>query len=283
MVAVVALDQLGNLVLCQSLRAVIELGDHLTLGEGVAVRVVGQAGVLAVLVHQGIEVLAGLDAVENGLRFLLCFLVGALGLAGRRVNGGNQNVLRGDVVLLVILLNILVGRGVDAFLAEVVIVERLIALADVHKVLVALVGETELRDLGQISVLAGVVDAVAADLSHFLLLVVADLEAKLVELLHDDAGVDRLLLRCLRHGCTEGLRHGLVRPQVGHTHLCVHACVILHIVKHITRIFIGRYRVAVDGQYGFRIPVQRLVVDHHARHAADGRAHNDCGHGNHCS
>ena len=150
-------------------------------------------------------------------------------------------MLRGDVVLLVILLNILVGRGVGTVLAEVVIVERLIALADIHEVLVGLVRKTELRDLVQISVLAGVRDAVAANGRHLLLLVVAELETELVELLHDDAGVDCLLLRCLRHGCTEGLRHVLVRPQVGHTHLCVHACVILHIVKHITRIFIGRY------------------------------------------
>ena len=283
MVAVAALDELGNLVLSQSLRAVVELGDHLTLGEGIAVRVVGQAGILAVLVHQRVEVLACVDAVEDGLRFLLRFLIGALGLAGSRVNGRDQDVLCGDVVILVVLLNVLIRRGIDAVLAEIVIVQRLIALADIHEVLVGLVRKTELRDLVQISVLGGVRDAVAANGRHLLLLVVAELEAELVELLHDDARIDRLLLRRLRHGSAERLGHVLVRPQVGQTHLRIHARVILHVVEHVARVFVGSYCIAVYGQHGLRAFVQRLIVDHHARHAADGRAQYNGGHGNHCS
>ena len=128
MVAVLALNQAGNFAFLQSLGSVVELVYHLTLGEGVAVRVVGQAGILAVLVHQRVEVLACVDAVEDGLRFLLRFLIGALGLAGSRINGRDEDVLCGDVVILVVLLNVLIRRGVDTVLAKIVIVQRLIAL-----------------------------------------------------------------------------------------------------------------------------------------------------------
>ena len=150
-------------------------------------------------------------------------------------------------------------------------------------VLVGLVRKTELRDLVQISVLGGVRDAVAANGRHLLLLVVAELEAELVELLHDDARIDRLLLRRLRHGSAERLSHVLVRPQVGQPHLRIHARVILHVVEHVARVFVGSYCIAVYGQHGLRAFVQRLIVDHHARHAADGRAQYNGGHGNHCS
>ena len=280
MIAVVRLDQTRHLVLGQRLGAVVELGDHFAFGEDVAVRIAGQTRVLAVLVHQRVIVLARVDAVENLLRLCLGFLVRADGLTRGGIHGRDQDVLGRDVVIRKILAQILVARHVGTIFAIIVLIERIVALADIHEVVVALIREAEVCNLLGKSVIAHRINGILPQLGHLLFLIVGQLKAQLVKLLQYHARIHRLVLGGLRHGRTERCRRIFVIPDISHTELRIHIGIIRHVVQHIARIFIRTYLVPVDRHHDRRAAVERLIVDGHARHSPDGTAHNDNQHHN---
>ena len=277
MVAVLALYQTGNLALAQRLGALVELVYHLAVSEGIAVRAARHARILVVLGHQGVEVLTVVDAVEDGLCQRLCLLVRA-GFAGFGVRGGDEDVLCGDVVVLKILLELFLARHVHAVLAVVVVLERLIAQAEVHEVGVRRVAEAELCDLVQVAVIAGVVDGLLAGICQLLFLRVRQAQTQLLHLLHDNAGVHGLLLGGIRHGRAEcGSSLGVV-PQIRNAHLRVHTCVIRHVVLHVAGVLVRVDLIAVDGHNDRCITGQLLIMDREAGSAVNRCAHYDSQH-----
>ena len=110
MEAVVALHDVADLAVVQGPGALLEGLHHLAAGKDVAVGVGFQAGVLAVLVHEFIELGLQLCRVGDGLELgqqvlgggpLLVDLLLGQGLLGGLVHGEQEDVLGGQVVVLV--------------------------------------------------------------------------------------------------------------------------------------------------------------------------------------
>ena len=117
-VAVIALHDVTDLAGLQGQGRLLELGDHLTCLHGlIAVRVGGQSGVLAVIVHQLVEQGGGVAALpqlaEQILRLSLLLRRGSLvqGLSGLRVLGQQQDVLDGVQLPVVLDVGEQVGVG----------------------------------------------------------------------------------------------------------------------------------------------------------------------------
>ena len=119
MITVGRFHEAADLAIFQSAGSVFKFTDHFAGGENIAVRVGGQAGVFAVLVHQSIEVggqvAAFLKLLENifcSCLFLSDHVVGQR-LAGGHIHGQQQNVLgRQNVIFLNIGFDVLIGGTV---------------------------------------------------------------------------------------------------------------------------------------------------------------------------
>ena len=278
MVACGGLDQTGDLVLAQRLGRLIERLEHLAFGEYIAVRIARKARVLADLVHHVLEVLARVQAVEH----VLCQrpgLVRGAGLAGLGIGQGDQDMFRCDRVrigLLELRDQLLVRRLVHAVVAVVIVIQRLIACAAVRHI-----GVQVRRKAHRAKHV--VIGLLAADLSHRglqlllerLLLGIAQAQARFIEVLHDHAGGDHLILRRGLHHLRHCGRKLLVAPDVGQAEARVHGVIVLHIVVHHARVFIRADLLAVDSHNDRRIALDVFVVDGRTADAPHGSAHSN--------
>ena len=275
MVAVLALDQTGNFAFLQSLGSIVELVYHLTLGEGIALGILCFACILVLLGQQRVKVLAVVQAIQNSLCFLLCFLIGAGGLAGGRILSQNEDVLCSDVVVIEILLQLVIARNTYAVLAEVVILQHLCACADILVVIVVVHVKADRSQALQISVLAAkLLRILLVCRNNVLLLAVRQGQAQLIHLLLNDMDQSDLLLCGLLCGIAECRCHILLRETVHSVHLLI----IDDLAHHIACILICVDFLAVNRHNDRCIAFQLLIIHHKGGCAVCGCAHNDSQH-----
>ena len=279
MVTLRGLDQAGHLALLERERRLIERLEHLALDKDVTVRIACQAGVLADFIHHIFEVLARVQAVKHLLRRSLGFLV-RTGLAGHLVIQGNQDMLCGDGVALRIGLlelrqQFFIRRVIHTVFAVVIVLQHLVARADIRHVGIQVRGKAGLRQHQVVQFFTVLVNGVLHLALQFLLLCIAQLQAGFVKFLLDHMGRNNLVIGCgLRHLAQCG-RKLLVIPNVGQAKAGIHIGVILHVVIHHARILIRTDFLSVDRHDDRRIALDIFVVDGRTADAPHGSAHSD--------
>ena len=163
-VAELTLHDAAELTRLQGAGGGLEGLDHLTGGENVAVRAALQAGVLAVGLHELVELALQLGGVGDGLELLeqvvgLGLLLGLFGVGevfpGGHVLGQQEDVLgHQQVVVLGVLGQVLGGGGVLLAVQEHPVDHVAVNEADGAEVLKALVGDAHALEILGIGVLA---------------------------------------------------------------------------------------------------------------------------------
>ena len=262
MVAVGGLHDIADLAGLQLLGGGFKLLHHVAGGEQVAVGVVCQAGVLAVLIHELVKGLCQLHRVGDGLEgsqvrlssgLLLCSLLFGKSSAGGGVHGHEQDVLGvHQVLILDILGQFLLRRGVLAALPEQAIQHVAVENAHGAHLLHVLFGEAvflqeELIGLGAAHLLLG--------LGHLLLIVRLVLFGHGVALFLgvglDDVIEHRCFLGLLLHILVHGhiVAHGGGPVDLrGAAHLGVGGHRV-RVLGHPEEELAGGHVVAVDGEH----------------------------------
>ena len=272
------LHQAGNLTLLQRKRCFVERLQHLALRKHVAVRVAGQAGILADLIHDILEVLPCVQPVKHLLCFRLCLILGT-GLARRRVSQRDQDMLcrkRIRIGFLKLLDQFLVRRQVDTVFAIIVFIQRTVARTAVRHVGISIRRKAHVRQQLRIHLhAADRLDRVRKLLLKRLLLRIAQRHAEIVKVLQHYMCRYDLVIGIRLHSLQHGRAEFLVVPDIGQSEAGIHLLIIQHVVIQHARIFVRVHFVTVDGHDHRRIALDVFIVDGRTADAPHSSAHGD--------